>query len=119
MCCWNSYFEGVNLWFVFNFVLIFPNFLNVLIFQNILILFLIFKIIFLVIGGHNGVQIFNTVECYDPVLEKWSTVAPMLEPRCRLAAASHQNKIYVVGGFVDFNFFGVTFGPIFFEKFFN
>ncbi|CAK5035829.1 unnamed protein product [Meloidogyne enterolobii] len=63
-------------------------------FQNVLIL----------IGGHNGVQIFNTMECYDPVIEKWSSVAPMLEPRCRLAATSHQNKIYVVGGYYDGNF---------------
>lgn len=54
--------------------------------------------IFAVMGGHNGVTIFNSVEKFDPLVGRWEKCAPMLHQRCRLGAVGFGGKIYVVGG---------------------
>ncbi|KRY82181.1 Kelch-like protein 18 [Trichinella pseudospiralis] len=51
-----------------------------------------------VIGGHDGIEIFNSVECFDPNTGLWTFVRPMLTRRCRLGAAVLNGKIYVAGG---------------------
>ena len=38
------------------------------------------------------------VERYDPFVNKWTTVAPMIYPRNRLAVGTIDHSIYAVGG---------------------
>ena len=39
------------------------------------------------IGGHNGLSIDNSVECFNPAMKCWDFVAPMLNRRCRHGVA--------------------------------
>lgn len=39
------------------------------------------------------------VERYDPLIQRWTTVKPMLSRRCRLGVATLNGKIYVCGGY--------------------
>ena len=50
------------------------------------------------IGGDNG-SFLGLVEEYDPVLDTWTTKAPMRMARGYLAAAALNGKIYAVGGY--------------------
>jgi N-acetylneuraminic acid mutarotase len=53
------------------------------------------------IGGEafgRPLQIFATVEQYDPVANAWTTMASMPTPRAGLGVASWNNLIYAVGG---------------------
>ena len=50
------------------------------------------------IGGDNGVSILNTVERYDPRLDRWSACVAMSYRRRYFGAAVLKNKIFVVGG---------------------
>ncbi|MEO8044454.1 MAG: putative Ig domain-containing protein [Spartobacteria bacterium] len=50
-----------------------------------------------VMGGTNG-EIISTVDVYDPALDTWTTVAPLLTARKLLGAAVVDNTIYAVGG---------------------
>ena len=45
-------------------------------------------------GGHNGLSIFSTVECYNPQDRTWSAVAPMHSRRCRAGVATLNSKLY-------------------------
>jgi kelch-like protein 18 len=36
------------------------------------------------LGGHNGLSIFESVECFDPGSGRWEECKPMLSKRCRL-----------------------------------
>lgn len=40
----------------------------------------------------------NSVECYDPKLDKWETLNPMLTHRHGLGVAVLSGPIYAVGG---------------------
>lgn len=54
-----------------------------------------------VIGGfENGRSTVSAVEVYDPIANKWTTVAPLPQPldHTAAAAASFDGKLYVVGG---------------------
>jgi N-acetylneuraminic acid mutarotase len=54
-----------------------------------------------VIGGfENGRSTVSAVEAYDPIANKWTTVAPLPQPldHTAAAAASSDGKLYVVGG---------------------
>lgn len=50
-----------------------------------------------VLGGHNGLTIFRSIERYDSVFDKWIVCSPMSKERCRLGATSLNGKIYVAG----------------------
>jgi formylglycine-generating enzyme required for sulfatase activity/N-acetylneuraminic acid mutarotase len=49
------------------------------------------------IGGYNGSSYVATVEVYDPATDKWATLPNMPTARAP-AAATVNNKIYVIGG---------------------
>jgi N-acetylneuraminic acid mutarotase len=49
-------------------------------------------------GGGPGFQALNTVECYDPAKEAWSSRAPMPTARSGIVAVAFQDRIYVMGG---------------------
>lgn len=51
-----------------------------------------------VIGGWFDTELVNTVEYYDPAIDKWETVAPMLSARAQAAAHALNEFIYVLGG---------------------
>lgn len=51
------------------------------------------------LGGHNGLSIFATVECYDIAKGIWLECKPMLTKRCRLGVAALYGKIYACGGY--------------------
>ncbi len=54
-----------------------------------------------VIGGfENGHSTVSAVEVYDPIANKWTTVASLPQPldHAAAAAASFDGKLYVVGG---------------------
>ena len=74
------------------------------------------------LGGHNGLSIFESVECLDPnapstsnrgssseggpdnegdddVGPTWTESVPMLSKRCRLGVAALGGKIYACGGY--------------------
>ncbi|NXL95062.1 KLH18 protein, partial [Alectura lathami] len=50
-------------------------------------------------GGHDGLQIFNSVEYYNQHTATWHPVAGMLNKRCRHGAASLGSKLFVCGGY--------------------
>lgn len=52
----------------------------------------------LVIGGHDGMSIFNSVERFNVDNGEWQVVKSMNTKRCRLGAAAVRGKIYVCGG---------------------
>lgn len=45
------------------------------------------------LGGHDGLSIFDSVERYDPKLNVWSKVTPMLNRRCRLGVATLNGNV--------------------------
>jgi len=54
------------------------------------------------IGGYSGKQYLASVERYDIERNRWNLIAPMLSPRCTLAAVvaiPDFRYIYVIGGF--------------------
>ncbi|XP_063297028.1 kelch-like protein 6 [Pelobates fuscus] len=50
------------------------------------------------IGGFDGSQRIYSVEAYDPFHNCWAEVAPLLFSVSSFAAASYQNKLYIIGG---------------------
>mmetsp|Transcript_17214 Transcript_17214/g.49154 ORF Transcript_17214/g.49154 Transcript_17214/m.49154 type:complete len:450 (+) Transcript_17214:81-1430(+) len=51
-------------------------------------------------GGYDGSSLLGlaTVDCYDPVLEVWSSSAPMPQPRVQSAAVVMAGCLYILGG---------------------
>lgn len=43
-------------------------------------------------------EYFDSVECYDPLKNKWEFVSSMNRPRFLHAAFVHNHRLYVVGG---------------------
>ena len=52
------------------------------------------------IGGENDSLIYDTTECYNPIENSWSLVAPMLTPRVACGVCVVEDFIYVIGGWV-------------------
>lgn len=50
-------------------------------------------------GGNANQNCLNSVERFDPLLNKWEEVAPMNEGRRALAAVTMGNFIYAIGGY--------------------
>ncbi|XP_041101934.1 kelch-like protein 18 isoform X2 [Polyodon spathula] len=50
-------------------------------------------------GGHDGLQIFNSMEYYNQHTSSWHPVAGMMNKRCRHSAAALGSKLYVAGGY--------------------
>ena len=53
-----------------------------------------------VIGGENDSLIYDSIECYNPVLNQWKLMASMCTPRVGLGACVVDNEIYVIGGWI-------------------
>lgn len=51
-----------------------------------------------VVGGRNGLQTLNTVDCYDPVTNSWLSVPPMCSFRHGVSVATLGGPLYAVGG---------------------
>ena len=51
------------------------------------------------IGGFDGGSYFNSLTCFDPVMAKWTEVAPMYNKRCYVSVATCGGCIYACGGF--------------------
>jgi len=49
-------------------------------------------------GGYNREECLRTVECYDPVEDHWTFIAPMRTPRARFQMAVLMGQLYVIGG---------------------
>lgn len=52
------------------------------------------------IGGENDSLIYDTVECYDPALNSWSLVAPLMAPRVACGVCVVEDFMFVIGGWV-------------------
>lgn len=54
-----------------------------------------------VLGGkqQNEEKFLSSVECYDPALQRWITIAPMHEARAYCGVATVGSFLYVIGGF--------------------
>ena len=50
------------------------------------------------IGGHDGSQHLNTVECFNPEINQWKIVASMEISRRGMSAGVLEGVIYVAGG---------------------
>lgn len=50
-------------------------------------------------GGYDGLQYLNSVECYDPLTNGWTLVASMNANRCAARAGTLGDYVYVVGGY--------------------
>ncbi|XP_036286105.1 kelch-like protein 18 isoform X3 [Pipistrellus kuhlii] len=50
-------------------------------------------------GGHDGLQIFNSVEHYNQHTATWHPAAGMLNKRCRHGAAALGSRLFVCGGY--------------------
>lgn len=55
-----------------------------------------------VCGGYDGKSFLNTVECFDPIADKWTFVAPMSIRRSRVAMIALGGVLYAVGGYNGF-----------------
>lgn len=51
------------------------------------------------VGGFNGSLRVRTVDCYDPVMDRWTSVSSMQDRRSTLGAAVLNGLLYAVGGF--------------------
>lgn len=49
------------------------------------------------VGGHDGNQHLNTVECYDPKISRWEYVQPMKTLRRGIAVGVLGGPMYAVG----------------------
>lgn len=47
-----------------------------------------------ILGGHDGLSIFNTVERFDPSEQLWTMVTPMHSRRCRVGVTAASEKLY-------------------------
>lgn len=54
--------------------------------------------LFVIGGSDEDVSRLRSVEYYEPLIDKWQTVAPMLHKRIMLAASTLNGFIYVIGG---------------------
>lgn len=52
-----------------------------------------------VLGGHDGLQIFNSMEYYLLDKDEWVTGVPMLTKRCRHGVATLRGHLFVFGGY--------------------
>ncbi|MEE6467543.1 hypothetical protein FKM82_007301 [Ascaphus truei] len=59
-------------------------------------------------GGHDGLQIFNTMEYYNHHTATWHPMAGMLNKRCRHGAASLGSKMFICGGYDGSAFLSVA-----------
>ena len=50
-------------------------------------------------GGYDGSVFLRTVECFDPLTNKWTFVAPMNVKRSRVALVTNCGKLYAIGGY--------------------
>ena len=50
-------------------------------------------------GGYDGNVFLKSVECYDPVSNKWTYIAPMNVKRSRVALVANCRKLYAIGGY--------------------
>ena len=57
------------------------------------------------VGSFDDAQAVGTLAVYDPVSDRWSTLAPMPRVKARAAVAVINRKLYVIGGAVE------IFGP--------
>ena len=51
-------------------------------------------------GGEDELLIYDSVECYNPIVNRWTPRAPLLSPRTNHSACAVNGEIYVVGGWV-------------------
>ena len=51
------------------------------------------------VGGFNGSLRVRTVDCYDPMIDRWTSVSSMQDRRSTLGAAVLNGLLYAVGGF--------------------
>lgn len=51
-----------------------------------------------VVGGRNGLQTLNTVDCYDPIANSWLSIPPMCSYRHGVSVATLCGPLYAVGG---------------------
>ncbi|EDL09013.1 kelch-like 18 (Drosophila), isoform CRA_a, partial [Mus musculus] len=59
-------------------------------------------------GGHDGLQIFSSVEHYNHHTATWHPAASMLNKRCRHGAASLGSKMFVCGGYDGSGFLSIA-----------
>lgn len=55
---------------------------------------LIIMLTLTVLGGHDGLSIFSTVERFDPVEKVWTMVTPMYTRRCRVGVTTARGKLF-------------------------
>lgn len=51
------------------------------------------------VGGFNGSLRVRTVDCYDPMMDRWTSVSSMQDRRSTLGSAVLNGLLYAVGGF--------------------
>lgn len=51
------------------------------------------------VGGFNGSLRVRTVDCYDPMMDRWTSVSSMQDRRSTLGASVLNGLLYAVGGF--------------------
>ena len=54
--------------------------------------------LFLSIGGRDGLKTLNYVECYDPKTGEWTKLPPMLTHRHGVGVAVLDGPMYAIGG---------------------
>jgi hypothetical protein len=59
----------------------------------------LYRILLFFLGGYDRGECLDTIEQFDPIEDKWTSLSiPMLSRRGRVSAAILSNKIYVCGG---------------------
>jgi hypothetical protein len=50
-----------------------------------------------VVGGFNGVDYLDSVEVYDPEINQWTSISPMLSRRSGMSCIAFHGNLYVIG----------------------
>lgn len=52
-----------------------------------------------IVGGFNGTECLQSVECYSPANDQWNNIVSMRHRRSGVSIISHHGCIYAFGGF--------------------
>ena len=61
----------------------------------------VFRDTLVVVGGHDGNSLLNSVEFYVAALGDWESASSLPNPRCALALVATDNYLYALGGWIN------------------
>ena len=56
-----------------------------------------------VAGGYDGTSFLRSVECFDPITNRWCQLAQMNVKRSRVSLVTNGGRLYAIGGYDGFS----------------